>query len=179
MTPRAIGAIAIGLACVTLAGERAAVVSTDELEGIAPGDTKLVPAVEAAFERESYRPGQRARLVIHHRSRALTMQVFESGPERVPTLSDTVMNGVPVTRERSIGKASGRRVLTVRIGRWDSGLYFARLRAADGRLGFAPFVVAPPPIGGRSSCRRSRGRPTTSGMTTATASRTPGTPTST
>ena len=33
MTPRAIGAIAIGLACVTLAGERAAVVSTDELEG--------------------------------------------------------------------------------------------------------------------------------------------------
>ena len=24
------------------------------------------------------------------------MQVFESGPERVPTLTDTEMNGVPV-----------------------------------------------------------------------------------
>ena len=148
MTSPTAGALGIvaGLACITLAGGSAAVTSQG-LEGIAPGDTRLVPAVQAAFERESYRPGDRATLVIHHRSRHLTMRVFESGPERVPTTSDTVMNGVPVTRERWLGRASGRRVVTVEIGNWESGLYFVRLRAADGRLGFAPFVVAPRHVG--------------------------------
>ena len=53
------------------------------------------------------------------------------------------MNGVPVTGARSIGSSSGHRVVRVRVGAWPSGLYFARLRAADGRVGFAPFVVRP------------------------------------
>jgi hypothetical protein len=137
---------ATGLVCSTLAGGSAPVVS-DGLEGIAPGDTSLVPAVQAAFERESYRPGQRATLVVRHRSRVLTLRVFESGPEHVPTRSDTTMNGLPVTRERWLGRVSGRRDVTVEIGDWESGLYFARLRAADGRIGFSPFVVAPRHIG--------------------------------
>ena len=29
------------------------------------------------------------------------------------------------------------------VGAWPSGLYFARLAAVDGRVGFAPFVVRP------------------------------------
>jgi N,N-dimethylformamidase beta subunit-like, C-terminal len=148
-----IGALGLvtSLACVALAGgspvRTADTLESIELEGIEPGETKLVRAVQAAFERESYRPGERARLVIHHRSRALSMQVFESGPEQVPTLTDAEMNGVAVTRERSLGRVSGRRVLAMPIRRWESGLYFVRLRAADGRLGFAPFVVAPRHIG--------------------------------
>jgi hypothetical protein len=148
MTTRTVGALGAvtSLACLALAGG-SAVRTADLLEGVEPGDTKLVPAVQAAFEREGYRPGDRARLVIHHRSKSLTMQVFESGPERVPTLTDTVMNGVAVTRERSLGRVSGRRVLTMPIRRWESGLYYVRLRAADGRLGFAPFVVAPRHLG--------------------------------
>jgi len=148
MNPRTIGALGIvtGLACLTLPGGSETVTDV-ALEGRAPGDTALVPAVEAAFERESYRPGERARLVLRHHSRALTVQFFESGPERVPTVSDAEMNGVPVSRKRSIGGASGRRVLTMRIGRWESGLYFARVEAANGRLGFAPFVVAPRHLG--------------------------------
>ena len=35
----------------------------------------------------------------------------------------------------------------MKIGRWQSGLYFARLRADDGRVGFAPFVVRPRRLG--------------------------------
>ena len=152
MTTRTVGALGIvtGLACLALGGSavRPAGPPEDvELEGIEPGDTKLVPAVQAAFELECYRPGERARLVIRHRSKALTMQVFEAGPERVPTLTDTEMNGIPVAHERRLGRVSGRRVVTVPIRRWESGLYFARLRAADGRLGFAPFVVAPRHLG--------------------------------
>ena len=99
--------------------------------------------MEAAFERESYRPGGRANLVIKHHSRNLTMQVFESGPERIPTLTDTVMNGVPVTREHSIGGASGGRVVPLRVRKWKSGVYCVRVRAPNGLLGFAPFVVSP------------------------------------
>ena len=148
MAARTIGALAVasGLAATLVAG--GAVTGTGRpLEGRAPGHTALVPSVAAAFGRESYRPGERARLVIKHHSRNLTMQVFESGPERIPTLSDTVMNGVPVTRERSIGGASGRRVVSLPIRKWDSGVYFVRLRAANGLVGFAPFVVAPRRIG--------------------------------
>jgi hypothetical protein len=37
--------------------------------------------------------------------------------------------------------------VNLRIGNWESGLYFVRLRAANGQLGFAPFVVAPRRIG--------------------------------
>jgi hypothetical protein len=37
--------------------------------------------------------------------------------------------------------------VTVRIGDWPSGLYFARLVAADGGVGFAPFVVRPRSLG--------------------------------
>jgi hypothetical protein len=139
-------AILAGVACLGLAGGSTVVVP-QPLEGFEFGDTTLVPAVQAALARESYLPGQRARLVIRHHSPLLTMQVLESGPEHEPTTSNTVMNGVPVTHERSLGRISGRRVVSLRIGHWESGLYFVRLRAADGTLGFAPFVVAPRHLG--------------------------------
>ena len=107
-------------------------------EGRAPGDTRLVPAVEAAFQRESYRAGTAARLVIHDRSRRLTIQILEAGPEIDTTASDTEMNGVPVTGVKEVDRRAGRQPLSVPIGRWTSGLYFARLEAPDGRIGFAP-----------------------------------------
>jgi len=140
------GAMLAGIACLGVAGS-GVVAPAQPLEGYDVGATKLVPAVQAAFARESYRPGQRARLVVRHHSPSLTMQVLEAGPEHEPTTSTTVMNGVPVSRERSLGRISGRRVVSLRIGHWESGLYFVRLRAADGTVGFAPFVVAPHRIG--------------------------------
>jgi hypothetical protein len=144
--------VAVGLVASLGAGALSGawrVASDEPLEGRAPARAMRVPAVEAAFRHESYRPGERARLVIRDRSHTVTMQVFRSGPEAVPTLSDTVMNGVPVTRERLLRRPSGRQVVRVRVGAWESGLYFARLEAADGRLGFAPFVVAPRRLGVR------------------------------
>ncbi len=116
-------------------------------EGRAPTPTELLPAVEAAFTRESYSPGSTAELIVSNRARGLRLQVFHSGPERLVTRSDSTMNGVPVTPKVSIGMSRGRRVVTVRIGDWSSGLYFARLSAADGRVGFAPFVVRPRRLG--------------------------------
>lgn len=120
------------------------------LEGRDPTPTELTPSVEAAFAHESYRPGDSAILVVSNRAERLVLQVFRSGPERVLTRSDVTMNGVPVTAKIAVGASAGRRLLRLRIGQWPSGLYFARLRALDGRVGFAPFVVRPLQLGEHS-----------------------------
>jgi N,N-dimethylformamidase beta subunit-like, C-terminal len=117
------------------------------LEGKAPTRAALVPAVEAAFTRESYAPGATATLVVSNRAQGLRLRIFHSGPERISTNDTVSMNGIPVTRTRSVGSSAGRRAIQIRIGPWQSGLYFGRLRAADGRVGFAPFVVRPRRIG--------------------------------
>src|SRR5438477_6803260 len=122
-------------------------IDPEELEGRVPTKVELVPSVEAAFPRESYRPGSVATLRIFNRARGITMQLFRVGPETVPTRGHNEMQGVPVTGLRAVGDSRGRRLVTVRIGDWPSGLYFARLAAADGRVGFAPFVVRPRVLG--------------------------------
>jgi hypothetical protein len=99
-------------------------------------------ALEAAFTRESYVPGSTAVLRIWTDARA-TLQIFRSGPEAAFTRDDDVMLGTPVTRPRGLGRGETFRIL---IGRWESGLYFARL-TAPGRSGYAPFVVRPAQLG--------------------------------
>jgi hypothetical protein len=137
-------AVAIALASALLT----AASSDPALEGRATaGGGSRVSAVEAAFGQESYRPGERARLVIRDRSLRLTIQVFQSGPERIPTTSDIEMNGVPVTPLKTITRAPGLQPYSLPVGRWKSGVYFARLQAPDGRVGFAPFVVSPARLG--------------------------------
>jgi len=71
------------------------------------------------------------------------MQVFHAGPEHTRTYGYNEMRGVPVTGIRTVG---GRRI-SVRIGNWPSGLYFARLRSSTGLVGFAPFVLRPRRLG--------------------------------
>jgi hypothetical protein len=149
MAPRrkialALAAVAAALALVAAGPDPSAGTSP---EGRAPTPTELVPAVEAAFPRESYAPGDAAQLVISNRARRILLQVFRSGPERTLTRNDVTMNGVPVSAKIAIGTSRGRRKVVVRVGDWPSGLYFARLRAADGRVGFAPFVVRPRKLG--------------------------------
>ena len=139
---------AMSAATILLASSRPSESGGEELEGRAPTPTELQPSVEAAFPRESYAPGSTAALVISNRARGLTLQLFRAGPERIITRSDSTMRGVAVTPKRSIGSSEGRRrVVRIRIGNWPSGLYFARLSAADGRGGFAPFVVRPRRLG--------------------------------
>jgi hypothetical protein len=117
------------------------------LEGRAPTPIELQPGVEAAFPRESYAPGARASLVIFSRARGLTVQILQSGPEHARTKGYNEMQGVLLTRPVSIGSSSGHLVVPVEIGNWASGLYFAKLTAADGRIGFAPFVLRPRRLG--------------------------------
>ena len=108
-----------------------------------------VLGVDAGFTRESYVPGETATLRVETDANALSLQVFRAGPEDVPTYNDTLMNGVPMTEPVNVVWSSPDRpgVVSVPIGAWASGVYFARLTADDGRIGFAPFVLRPAQLG--------------------------------
>ena len=134
------------------------------------------------------RAGQpRCAAVLQQRSHLALLQILQSGPEVGRTTDHLTMNGVGVTRPRTVGGVRRGRRVAIRIGPWASGLYFARLEAADGRMGFAPFVVRPrqlgasrvavvlPPSRGRRTPPRRRrdGKPVSSGTATGTSHRAP------
>jgi hypothetical protein len=109
-----------------------------------------VLGVDAGFERASYAQGRNAGLRIETDASALTLQLFRAGPERVPTTARNELNGEPVSEPRILPWARwrhGPRRVRVRIPDLPSGLYFARLTADDGRVGYAPFVLRPPRLG--------------------------------
>lgn len=138
----------LGVSALTSASRPRTSVEADHgLEGRAPTVIELTPAVEATFPRESYAPGSTATLEVWNKARGLSLQVFQVGPEHTRTVGNITMNGVPVTKPIAVGTSSGRKTIRVRIGAWPTGVYFARLTAADGRLGYAPFLVRPKRLG--------------------------------
>jgi hypothetical protein len=153
---RALGAALLVSVAAILLGVAARAALSSSVQGNAivvrrenecPTATEPTPSVEAAFRRESYAPASAASLVVDRRAGRLTLQVFRVGlKQRASTIGSATMTGVPVTRKRPVGSSASRRV-TVRVGGWPSGLYFARLVAVDGRVGFAPFVVRPKRLG--------------------------------
>jgi hypothetical protein len=111
-----------------------------------------VQGVDAGFTQRSYAPGQAAELVVSCDASALSVQVFAySGgsfpnPQRDVRTSGTAVTGsVRVDWRAHRDKPALLRV--VRAGNWKSGLYFLRVRADDGRVGYAPFVVRPRRLG--------------------------------
>jgi hypothetical protein len=125
----------LGVLVVPGAGTFSEPLGVEVEEGLAPRPSwESTPAVEATFLRDSYRPGATASLVLWKPEHGVTIQLFRSGAERQVTIAEVTMNGVPVTAPE-------------RLGDWPSGLYFARLTARDGRVGFAPFVVRPRLLG--------------------------------
>ncbi|MDQ2967491.1 MAG: hypothetical protein M3R37_04130, partial [Actinomycetota bacterium] len=105
------------------------------------------PTVEAAFPRESYAPGDVARLVIWTRGSRVSLQVFRAGTENTNVRQQDVMLGTPVTPVRFVGAVAPGRPLWGPIGDWPSGLYFAKLVAHAGKVGYAPFVLRPRALG--------------------------------
>jgi len=105
------------------------------------------PKVEAAFPLESYRPGARAHLVFVSAAGGVTLQFFRAGTEARRMKANDVMYGSSVSGRRLLGTVGPGRTVRVRIGNWPSGVYFARLTAKGGRIGFAPFVLRPHRLG--------------------------------
>jgi hypothetical protein len=105
------------------------------------------PTIEAAFPKESYAPGALARLVIWTQGSHVSLQLFRAGTEAGSVRARDVMLGTAVTPAQPIGSVERGRVLRIRIGEWPSGLYFAELRGAGGKIGYAPFVLRPRRLG--------------------------------
>lgn len=116
------------------------------------GPVVRLQGVDAAFDRTSYKPGEQALLRVSTDALSFTLQLFRSGPESAHTDSDSVMNGVPVGIPQTVDWQASRDApgeVRVAIPSVGSGLYFAQLTAADGRVGYAPFVVTPASLGER------------------------------
>jgi hypothetical protein len=119
----------------------------DEDDGRDPSQVVQRPTVTAAFPLESYGPDMVARLFITDTARSVSVQILHAGPEHDVVRANDAMAGIPVTAKRSIGRVSGRRILKIRLGNWPSGVYFAKLTAPGGRIGYAPFVLRPKHLG--------------------------------
>ena len=122
--------------------------------------------VDAGFTHASYRPEATASLVVATDASALTLQMFQAGPETTPSITHVPprggwaplysgyrgdeLHGVPMDEPRRIAWTVRRRPVTLRLRIPDgpSGLYFLRLTAEDRRVGFAPFVLLPRRLGG-------------------------------
>ena len=101
-------------------------------------------AVVAIFERRSYKPGDVAVLRLRGRYPVVRLELLHAGPERQLTIGNQTMEGARVAGPyRVIGS---RGFVRIRIGKWESGVYFARL-TAPGKVGFAPFIVRPAVLG--------------------------------
>jgi hypothetical protein len=127
----------------------AAGLDADELEligfaGRMPDSTK--PKLTAYFQRESYPRGGRARLVIADTARNVSVQFFRAGGEQEETIPNDVMLGSAASASEPIGDVAGRRTLTLRLGNWPSGMYYAQL-TSRARTGYAPFVLRPHALG--------------------------------
>jgi hypothetical protein len=110
-----------------------------------PAPVVRVQGVSADFTASSYAPGATARLRITTDASTFSLQFFQAGPESQPT-TGSEMEGVPVGAPRFFDWSSYRSApgtLVLPIGAWPNGIYFAKLQASDGRVGFAPFVVRP------------------------------------
>ncbi len=109
-----------------------------------------VQGIDATFLRQSYAPGSLGSLRVSTDAPSLALQVFRTGPERLVTYSDSLLEGEPVTEPQTIDwsrRGDGPRTMAVSIGDWPSGLYFVKLTAPDDRIGYAPFVVRPGALG--------------------------------
>jgi hypothetical protein len=112
-----------------------------------------VQGIEAGFLEPSYAPGQEAALEVATDAKTLTFQVFAYGGGAFPSVRDVRTSGQAMTAAARVDWAAHRDapspIRVVRPGDWPSGLYFLRITAGDGRIGYAPFVVRPRTLGTR------------------------------
>ena len=121
--------------------------------GRVTGPVVRVQGVGVTLTRPSYMPGQPTDLVVACDADALRVQVFHYGGALEPGERDLATNGIAVTPAVKVdwrGHADApARLRLFRAGAWASGLYFTRVAASDGRVGYAPFIVRPSRLGTR------------------------------
>jgi hypothetical protein len=118
-----------------------------------PAPVVRVLGIDANFIQPSYSPGETALLRVRTDATSFTMQFFRVGGEQRPSYLLNEMSGLPANQSQTIAWASHANApatIRLRLGDWSSGVYYARLAAADGRVGYAPFVLRPAVPGAQS-----------------------------
>jgi len=109
--------------------------------------TVRVLGVDAGFTVGSVRQGGSAGLVVRTDARSLRLQLLRCGPETEETYANDELKGVPVgepvEHDWSRRQNAPAALYLAFPAELPSGIYAARLDADDGRVGFAPIVVAP------------------------------------
>ncbi len=112
-----------------------------------PAPVVRVLGVDAAAAARSYVPGETAQIVVRADARTLTLQLFRSGTETVPTYANDLLNGEPVADPQTVDWATlADAPVPVAVplpSDLQSGVHYVEVGSGDGRLGFAPFVVRP------------------------------------
>ncbi|HEX6490069.1 MAG TPA: N,N-dimethylformamidase beta subunit family domain-containing protein [Gaiellaceae bacterium] len=110
-----------------------------------------IQGIEARFLQPSYAPGDTANVSVSTDARSLRFQVFALSAIPHPTARDLMTGGEAMTPPVSLDWTGHRSapdlVRVVRAGNWPSGLYFLRITAGDGRVGYAPFILRPRRLG--------------------------------
>jgi N,N-dimethylformamidase beta subunit-like protein len=110
-----------------------------------------VQGIDAVFTRRSYAPGETAELRLATDAHSLHLQVFAYQSPGRPSEQDVKTAGLAMTGPIFVDWRAHRDapalLRVVRTGAWPSGLYFVRATSADGRVGYAPFIVRPRRLG--------------------------------
>jgi hypothetical protein len=110
-----------------------------------------IQGVDAGFPLRSYAPGERADLTVATDARRLRLQVFAYSTTFRTGNQDFKTSGTAMTPPVAVDWRANRdapgSLRFVRAGEWPSGLYFMRVTAGDGRVGYAPFVLRPRRLG--------------------------------
>jgi hypothetical protein len=142
----------IRLTAIDVAGNSIVYGAPNAFVGRAPkGVVVRLQGIDAAFPQPSYAPGQTTQISVATDEPELTYRVFHAGPEQVVTYADNQMAGVdteapPVTLDWHAWQSRPHSV-SFRIPDVPSGLYYVQFTGADGRVGYAPFVVRPTTLG--------------------------------
>ena len=115
--------------------------------GLTDGATSARVGAQAYFLRQSAAPRSLVTLVVPGARGPVNLRVLRAGTMPITGLRRDEVNGV-VVREGTRAPTGTPRRLRIRVGDWESGLYFAEVRGRAGRIGYAPLVVRPPVLGG-------------------------------
>jgi hypothetical protein len=115
------------------------------------GPVVRLQGIDAGFTKPSFLPGEVGQVHIATDEPALTLRVFHSGPEQVVTYADNQFAGVEIDQQPTTidwnSWRNSRHTISFRIPDVASGLYYLQFGGADGRVGYAPFVVRPAFLG--------------------------------
>jgi hypothetical protein len=108
-----------------------------------------VRGLDASFDEPSYRSGETARLTVATDVPSFRWRIYRAGVERTPTPSDDQFHGQALGRAKHVRVRTRDAPFTLSIPTTalPSGVYFVRLSAEDGAVGYAPFIVSPRRIG--------------------------------